>query len=79
MCDPDALRSKKIEEEWKQNGAHRGATDRKFDRAVLHCDNNTPFHDVVAVIDAIYTPKRDFSAGGETEHVPAFNVTFAIN
>jgi biopolymer transport protein ExbD len=71
--------AKKVEEEWKQNGAHRGATDRKFDRAVLHCDNSTPFQDVIAVIDAIYTPKREFSAGGETERVPSFNVTFAIN
>ena len=70
---------KKIAEEWKSNGSHRAATDKKFDRAVLHCDNTTPFHDVIAVIDAIYTPKRDFGAGGTAEQVPSFNVTFAIN
>ena len=70
---------KKVAEEWKQNGAHRAVTDKRFDQAVLHCDNSTPFADVIAVIDAIYTPKRDFSLGGATESVPAFNVTFAVN
>ena len=46
---------------------------------MLHTDNSTPFSDVIAVIDAIYTPQRDFSFGGKTEKVPAFNVTFAVN
>lgn len=71
--------AEKISAEWKQNGAHRGATDRKFDQAVLHTDNSTPFADVIAVIDAIYTPQRDFKLGNQTETVPAFNVTFAVN
>jgi biopolymer transport protein ExbD len=71
--------SKKIGEEWTANGAHRAATDNKFDQAVLHTDNSTPFLEVVAVIDSIYSPKRDFAAGGKTEKVPAFNVTFAVN
>lgn len=72
---------KKIAEEWKQNGSHRNASDPKFDQAVLHTDNSTPFSDVCAVIDAIYTPQRDFNdkAKGSTEKVPAFNVTFAVN
>lgn len=71
--------SKKIDEEWKQNGSHRAATDKKFDQAVLHTDNTTPFQDIVAVIDAIYTPKREFKAGTQTEPIPAFNVTFSVN
>jgi len=71
--------AKKITEEWNANGSHRAATDNKLDQAVLHTDNSTPFQDVVAVIDAIYSPKRDFSGGGKTEKVPAFNVTFAVN
>lgn len=69
----------KIESEWKANGAHRAATDKKFDRAVLHTDNSTPFADVIAVLDAIYVPTREFSVGGATETVPAFHVTFAVN
>lgn len=71
--------AKKISEEWTANGSHRAATDTKLDQAVLHTDNSTPFHDVVAVIDAIYEPKREFNGGGKTEKVPAFNVTFAVN
>jgi biopolymer transport protein ExbD len=69
--------AKKITEEWNANGSHRAASDTKLDQAVLHTDNSTPFHDVVAVIDAIYTPKREFA--GAKEKVPAFNVTFAVN
>jgi hypothetical protein len=46
---------------------------------VLHSDNSTPFSDIIAVIDAIYTPKRDYSFGGKTDKVPAFNVTFSVN
>jgi hypothetical protein len=71
--------AKKISDEWTANGSHRAATDKKFDQAVLHCDNSTPFSDVIAVIDAIYKPQRDFSFGGKSEKVPAFNVTFAVN
>jgi biopolymer transport protein ExbD len=71
--------AKKIAEEWKANGAHRAATDKKFDQAVLHCDNTTPFQDVIAVIDAIYNPQRDYAFAGKNEKVPAFNVTFATN
>jgi biopolymer transport protein ExbD len=71
--------AKKINDEWTANGSHRAGSDKKFDQSVLHTDNSTPFSDVIAVIDAIYTPQRDFSFGGKTEKVPAFNVTFAVN
>ena len=69
--------AKKISEEWNSNGSHRAPSDMKFDQAVLHSDNSTPFSDVVAVIDAIYTPKRDVQ--GAKDKLPAFNVTFAVN
>jgi biopolymer transport protein ExbD len=71
--------AKKISEEWNTNGSHRAGTDNKLDQAVLHSDNSTPFSDVVAVIDAIYTPKRDWNGGGKTLKIPSFNVTFAVN
>ena len=70
---------KKIDDEWKQNGSHRAPTDKKFDQAILHTDNTTPFVDIVAVIDAIYTPKRQFRLGNQQEDVPSFNVTFSVN
>ncbi len=73
------LLAEKITAEWKTTGSHRNAADKKFDRAVLHTDNTTQFAEVIAVIDAIYTPSRDFSIAGKTEKVPSFNVTFAVN
>lgn len=67
----------KVVEEWKANGSHRDPNDKKMDQAVLHTDNKTTFKEIVAVIDAIYAPKREFGAG--SKEVPAFNVTFAVN
>lgn len=69
----------KIEAEWKSAGSHQQATDKKFDTAILHTDNETPYVYVIGVIDAIYQPQRPFNLGGKTEQVPAFNVTFAVN
>jgi biopolymer transport protein ExbD len=69
--------STKINEEWKTNGSHRDSSDKKMDQAVLHTDNKTIFKEVIAVIDAIYTPKREF--GGASKQIPAFNVTFSVN
>jgi biopolymer transport protein ExbD len=72
--------AKKIEEEWNSSGQHRSATAKKLDQAVLHCDNSTKFEDVIAVIDAIYQPTREYTQpSGKVEKVPAFNVTFAVN
>lgn len=77
MVYPDL--AKKVAEEWNQNGSHRAPTDTKVDQAVLHTDNTTLFQDIIAVIDAVYTPKREFTVGGETKQVPAFNITFSVN
>lgn len=71
--------AKKIKAEWTANGSHRNPADKKFDRAVLHTDNSTEFKHVVAVLDAVYSAERDFTAGGPTEKVPAFQVTFAVD
>jgi biopolymer transport protein ExbD len=69
----------KIESEWKTVGTHRDPTDKKFDQAILHTDNETPYGAIIGVIDAVYQAHRPFSAGGKTETVPAFNVTFSVN
>jgi biopolymer transport protein ExbD len=68
-----------IEEQWKMTGKHRDASDKKFDQAVLHTDNETKFSDIVAVIDAIYRTHRPFNSGKPGDSVSAFNVTFAVN
>lgn len=69
----------KIDAEWKTNGAHRDGSDKKFDQAILHTDNETKYSYVIGVIDAIYAPKRKFRMGAKDEDVSAFNVTFAVN
>jgi len=69
----------KIEAEWKTVGQHRDATDKKFDQAILHTDNETQYVYLIGVIDALYQAHRPYNIGGKTEQVPAFNVTFAVN
>lgn len=65
--------SKKIEEEWATYGSHKNDNDPKQDQAIISVDNRTPFSDLVAVIDAIYSPKRTFKG----EQLTSFNVTFS--
>jgi biopolymer transport protein ExbD len=71
--------AKKIEEEWKQQGGHRDPSDRKVDQAILHTDNRLPFKEIIAVLDALYHPKRDMKMpDGATRQVPVFNMTFSV-
>jgi biopolymer transport protein ExbD len=70
--------AKKIEEEWKQQGGHRDPSDKKFDQCILHSDNRTQFSELVAVLDALYSPKRDVKLGNETKKLPVFNMTFSV-
>jgi hypothetical protein len=69
----------KIESEWKTVGQHRDGSDKKFDQAVLHTDNETAYFFLIGVIDAIYAAKRPYNLSGKAEQVPSFNVTFAVN
>ncbi|WP_394822600.1 biopolymer transporter ExbD [Pendulispora albinea] len=71
--------ARKITEEWKNVGSHRDATDRKLDQAVLHTDNDTPYSNIIGVIDAVYQTHRPMNLGSRTEPVSAFNVTFSVN
>jgi biopolymer transport protein ExbD len=70
--------AKKIEEEWKQQGGHRDPSDKKFDQCILHSDNRTPFREIIAVLDALYSPKRDVKLANETKKLPVFNMTFSV-
>jgi biopolymer transport protein ExbD len=69
----------KISSEWAVQGAHRGASDRQFDQAVLHTDNDTPYGAIVGVMDAISEVHRPIDIGSKLESVPAFHLTFATN
>ena len=69
----------KLTEEWTQHGQHKDAADRKQDQAILHVDNRLIYKEIVAVLDALYTPKRKMKfQDGSEEEVPVFNMTFSI-
>src|SRR4051812_649358 len=70
--------AKKIEAEWTQQGGHRDASDKKLDQCILHSDNRTPFKEIIAVLDALYQPKRDIKFPDGTKKVPVFNMTFSV-
>ncbi|MCS6900117.1 MAG: biopolymer transporter ExbD [Myxococcales bacterium] len=70
--------AEKIIAEWNAKGAHRDPSDKKLDQAVLHCDNKTPYKEIIAVIDAIYQAKREFP-GSNGKKYPAMNVTFSMH
>jgi biopolymer transport protein ExbD len=67
-----------LERTFQARGVHRAAGDARRDRAVLHTPNDTPFSEVVAVLDAIHSPQRTISAGGGSVRLPAFAVGFAV-
>jgi biopolymer transport protein ExbD len=69
----------KIQSEWVAKGQHSNPADLKFDQAVLHTDDKTPFKCIVGVLDAIHEAHRDVRLGTKMERVPAFNVAFAVN
>lgn len=69
----------KIDEEWKSAGVHRDATDKKFDKAVVHAGNDMPYGEIVAVMDAVSRPKRPVASGGKTAPAAAFEMTFATD
>jgi hypothetical protein len=45
----------------------------------MHTDNRLPFKEIIAVLDALYTPKREMKfPDGTTKKVPVFNMTFSV-
>lgn len=70
--------AKKIEEEWKTHGGHRDPSDKKLDQCILHSDNRAPFKEIIAVLDALYHPKRDIKFPDGTKQMPVFNMTFSV-
>lgn len=70
--------AERVKSEWEARGSHRDASDNKIDQAVLHTDNRTPFKELIAVIDALYRPKRAFPGSKAGELYPAMNVTFSM-
>lgn len=71
--------SERARDEWRVRGAHRAATDRTRDVAVVHTDNSLPFGELTAVLDALHAAERDVLEGGTMTRTPAFAVSFATN
>jgi biopolymer transport protein ExbD len=70
--------AKKIQEEWTQQKQHFDVADKKLDQCTLYSDNRTAFRELIAVIDALYAPKRDMKLGADVKKVPVFNMTFSV-
>jgi biopolymer transport protein ExbD len=69
----------KLGEEWKQHGGHQDPSDRKLDQAILHSDNGLKFGQIVAVLDALYSTKREMTMkDGKRALQPVFNMTFSV-
>ena len=73
----------KVTSEWNTVGTRtaRDASDKKFDQAILHTDNETTYGAIVGVIDAVYQVHRPYQVSGSNklESLPAFNMTFSVN
>ncbi len=68
-----------IGKDWAQFHEHFDANDKKRDELVLHSDNHTPFKDLVAVLDAANSTRRELrTPDGKVAMVPAFSPTFAV-
>jgi len=50
----------------------------RLDQAILHSDNRAPFKEIIAVLDALYTPKREVRFPDGVKKVPVFNMTFSV-
>jgi biopolymer transport protein ExbD len=59
--------------EWRSNGTHTSPADAQRDEAVLHTSDDTPFKDMVAVMDAIEATRRPLLRGES----PAFALKLA--
>lgn len=68
-----------IEEEWNLYGGHRSKDDLSLDQATVHVPDTETLAFAARVLDATYTPKRDYLINGQVTRVPAFDVTFSVN
>jgi biopolymer transport protein ExbD len=69
----------KVSEEWNAEGKHREASDRQFDRAIVHAANDMRYADLIAVMDAVAQPKRRYASGGKSYETAAFDVSLAAD
>lgn len=73
----DALREA-IAKEYRDNGVHHNVDDFESDRAILHTPDNSTYGEIIEVMDAVASAKREVRDGDRVAMVPAFSPTFAI-
>ena len=67
-----------VRREWGEQGGHRDPADRKFDEAVLHVDDRASYREIVALLDAVASPKRPLRLpDGREILVPALHAALA--
>jgi biopolymer transport protein ExbD len=69
--------SEAVTEEYAQHGVHALPTDPKRDRAIIHTPATMPYGELVAIMDAINTPKR-LTVRGKPD-LPAFQLVLATD
>ena len=47
-----------LEQDFRNNGVHRDATDPVLDEAVVHVPNSAAYEDVIGLLDALRAPRR---------------------
>jgi biopolymer transport protein ExbD len=68
--------AKFLDQDWRANGSHRDRSDPSADEAVLHVRNSAEYEDVVAVLDALRAPQREFP---DSKRGSVFAVSFAAD
>ena len=68
--------AKFLDRDWRANGSHRDRSDPVVDQAVLHVRNSAEYEDVVAVLDALRAPQREFPG---SKRGSVFAVSFAAD
>jgi len=68
-----------IRQEWRKSGKHRTRNDRRFDSAVLHTTGSLRMQTMVALMDSVYAPSREFSFHGHAVSVPAFDLSLSVH
>lgn len=72
-----ALLASAVCEQWATQGAHKLASDRKLDQAVLHVPNDERLAVLAPAISALRACKRPLD--GEPSPISVFTLTFAMN
>jgi len=65
-----------LDRDFRAHGTHQDPADGALDEAVLHVQNSTAYEDVIAVLDALRSPRRATPGAGQAS---VFAVSFAAD